>query len=271
MNARSIEAVLFAILVTSIAFPATHMVNATDVTDRNNENKEELKKRIQALEESTDPREQAEKDYYQSALNIVEKTELRPQATSEEEIREIDQEIGRDYDALVQYIKENGSYITATSTSRSNTLSSTNYLTMSYSVTENVNTPPVTKTTSGTHIFSTAHSRNDCYAISSGTTSGTLTDIGNSQLLTVYVSYPSSIKSGGFPNCNIHDWSYGQIGFVDVFGRTVCVSTVSNSLGWHDGICRDWSSVGSLTIAAANGRYSENTWYAIFPAIGLVL
>lgn len=223
------------------------------------------------MEKSTDPQERAEKDYYQRALNIVEKTELRSQTTSDEKIRDLDQEISKDYDALVQYIRENGSYITATNTSGSNALSANSDLTTIYSGTKDANTPPITKTTSGTHIFSTSHSRNDCYAISSGTTNGTLTDIGNSQLLAVYVSYPASIKSGGFPNCNIHDWSYGQIGFVDVFGLTVCVSILSENLGEHIGTCKGWSSVGSLTIVTANGRYSENMWYADFPAIGIVI
>ena len=240
---------------------ATPNGHANDKAVENNKSK--LKAKIAT---STDPQEQ---EYFKTALSMVEKIQLQSKTSDTKQSEQLDKEIQSDYEYLVKYIRENGNHIKATpaESDKERTLSTSINSELSMS---NVNAE-ITKVTSGTHVFTTSHSRNDCQNVGYGRTTGSLVDQGNDQFLALHASYPSSIKSGYFQNCSTHSWSTGEIAFVDVFNTTLCTSSFSNNSGWHGGNCNGWSSVGSLTVAAVNGLYSGGHWFQIVPALGFVV
>ena len=265
---RDLKTILFVSLIMAMLIPYTGMMANAKSNEHSNykaaeNNKSKLKSKIAT---STDLQEQ---EYFKTALNMVEKIQLQSKTFDTKQIKQLDKEIQSDYEYLVKYIRENGHHTKATpaESDKERTLSTSVNSELSMS---NVNAE-ITKVTSGTHVFTTLHSRNDCQNVGHGTTAGSLTDLGNYQFLSVYVSYPSDIKSGYFPNCTNHSWSTGEIAFVDVFNTTLCSASPSNNSGWHGGNCNGWSSVGSLTIASANGVYSGGNLFQLVPALGFVL
>ncbi len=269
-----------------LPFSGMDFADAVKDTDKIQEHKTELDKRIKNLEKASDfntSKKQAEHQFYNVAIDMLTKMEEKSGLTDQKEIDKLDKKIGKDVAKLDNLVRQFGTVIEATPVQLDdngnplNTLSVTPQLLMNTVIeapitfATYVDEAPITEVTSGYHVFTTLHSRNDCQSSSNGSTAGSLFDTGSAQTLAVNVSYPSTIKSGFFPNCSTHSWSSGTIAFVDVFNGTICSSTLTNYSGWHGGNCSTWASVGSLTIANVNGLYSSSHWYQIVPAFGFVV
>jgi hypothetical protein len=279
MTYKNVKIVLFALLVISIAVPATQMANATAI-DKIKEHTDELDRRIQNLEQSSDfnidSKKQSERDFYKTAKSMIIKMEEKSNTADQSRINELDKAIGKDFQKLNKLVRTIGTVIEATpvevnsdgSPLITRSIGTNTPITMAmYSSSASA---PIIPVTSGTHYFSTTQSRNTCQNISTGTMTGSLTDKGNYQFLSVLTNYPSSVKNGNFPNCTTKYWSYGALDFIDVFGLTVCTANITYNSGWHGGNCNGWSSVGPLTVASANANYN-GVWYNTLPGLGFVI